>query len=223
MNILYLYYNLMNLYGESGNIKAIEQSLIKQNIDVNVDRLSIENDIDFNKYDLVYIGSGTEQNQLIALEHLLKYKHDIREYIENDKFVLATGNSLEFFGKRIENKNALEILEFETEYLEKRKVGDYIKNSEFGKIIAFENRGSKIINNTTPLFDEETGIHYRNLYGTYLIGPLLVRNPGFNRYFIERIIKSKDKNFDIKKFDLELNEKAYESYLKTYYNEQIVE
>lgn len=218
INILYLYHELLNLYGDSGNVKAIEYALKEQNIDVKIDKLSIEDDIDFSDYDLIYIGSGTEKNQLIALEHLLKYKEEIAKYINNNKFILATGNGFEFFGKRIGDNKALEILDFEADYLEKRKVGDYIKETEYGKIVAFENSGSKITNNTTPLFDEDTGVLYKNLYGTYLIGPILIRNPKFNKYFIEKLIKSKDESFEIKDIDLNLDEKAYDSYLETYYS-----
>ena len=219
INILYLYYDLMNLYGDSGNIKAIKYSLEKQNLEVNIDRLSLEDNIEIYRYDLIFMGSGTEKNQLIALNNLLKYKDDLKQYIENGKYVLATGNSFELFGKSIENNTALEIFNFQATYLEKRKVGDYIKNTEFGKIVAFENRGSKIINNEIPLFDAETGIRYKNLFGTYLIGPLLVRNPDFHKYFIEQLIKSKDNNFKLSEFDTKLDEKAYDNYLKTYYNE----
>ena len=217
INILYLYHDLMNLYGESGNLKAIVYSLSNQNIDVNIDKLSLEDNIDFSKYNLIYIGSGTEKNQLIALENMLKYKEQIKEYINNDKFILATGNSFELFGEKIGNNRALGLLKFQSLYLEKRKVGDYIKSSAYGQIVAFENRGSKIVNNSNPFLDEEIGVHYKNLYGTYLIGPLMVRSPEFNQYFITQLINSIDENYTIKKFDLELNEKANLSYFKTYY------
>ena len=59
------------------------------------------NELYFSKYDFVYIGSGTENNQKIALNDLLRYKKDIKDYIESGKFLLATGNSIELFGKYI--------------------------------------------------------------------------------------------------------------------------
>lgn len=213
IHIAHLYYDLMNLYGENGNIKALIYALKSQNIKVNLDKLTINDEIDFNKYDLIYIGCGTESNQLIVLNDILKYKKNIKKYIENNKFILATGNSFELFGKKIGNKEALNIFDYETKYLENRIVKDYIKDD----ILAFQNRGSKIINNINPLFDEEIGTCYKNFYGTYLIGPLLVRSPEFNKYLVNKIIKSKDKNFKFKKFDLYLDKKAHKSYLETYY------
>ena len=95
INICYLYYDLLNLYGEIGNIKALTKCFETQKIKVNVDRLSINDNIDFNKYDLIYIGCGTENNLLIALNDLLRYKKEINEYIESNKFIIATGNSID--------------------------------------------------------------------------------------------------------------------------------
>lgn len=214
INILHLYYDLMNLYGENGNIKALIYSLKEQNIKVVVDRLSIGDDIDFIKYDLVYIGCGTETNELIVLKDILKYKKELKEYIENNKFILATGNSFELFGKNIEDNKALNIFDYESYYLDKRVVKDYIKDD----ILAFQNRGSRIENNTNPLFDEEIGFNYKNFYGTYLIGPILVRSPEFNKALITKLVKSKNKNFKFKTFDLKLDKKAHDSYLNTYVN-----
>jgi len=216
--IAHLYYDLMNLYGELGNIKALTYSLKKQNIKIEVDNLSINDKIDFNKYDLIYIGCGTEKNQLIALNDILKYKKEIKDYIENDKFIIATGNSLELFGKRIDKNEALNIFSYTSTYLDKRIVGDYIKDLDKYKLIGFLNIGSKIENNEYPLFDEKTGVTYKNFYGTYLLGPILVRNPELNKDIINKLIKSKDKKFKFKSFDLKLDKKAHDSYLKTYHS-----
>ena len=220
MNIAHLYYDLMNLYGENGNIKALEYSLKSQKVKVNIDRLSINDKIDFNKYDLIYIGCGTESNELIVLKDILKYKKEIKDYIESNKFIIATGNSLELFGKKIGNNNALNIFNYETKYIDKRIVGDYINDTTIveSKILGFQNRGSIIINNNNPLFDNEIGVNYKNFYGTYILGPILVRNPKFNKYIVSKLLKEKNSKFKLKKFNLNLDTKAYDSYFKTYIN-----
>ena len=212
----YLYYDLMNLYGEIGNIKAIEYSLKKQGIKVVIDRLTIGDDIDFSKYDLIYIGSGTENNLLFVLDDILKYKGDIKKYIDDNKFILSTGNSIELFGKSINNKDALGIFDYNATYLDKRVVGDYIKDYNGYRLIGFQNRGSRINGNNKSLIDPEVGVCYKNFYGTYLLGPILVRNPILNKELITRIIKSKNSKFKFKKFDLKLDEEAHDSYFKTY-------
>ena len=218
INIAYLYHDLMNLYGESGNIKALVYSLKSQNVIVNVDYLSIGDKIDFDKYDVLYMSSGTEENELIALSDIKKYKKELKEFIESNKFIFATGNSFEIFGKSIGTTQALEIFDYSADYIEKRIVGDYQIETNVEKILAFQNRGSKISNNDSPLFDSEVGFNYKNFYGTYLIGPILVRNPKLNEYVTKKIILSKNQDFNFGEFDLDFDIKAKESYLKTYYN-----
>ena len=73
MNIViaYLYYDLLDLYGESGNIKVLKHHLLNQGINPIIKLLTINDKLDFKKYDLVVISAGTEKNQMIALKHLI--------------------------------------------------------------------------------------------------------------------------------------------------------
>lgn len=219
INILHLYYDLLNLYGESGNLKALIYSLKDQNVKVNVDYLSINDEVDFSKYDLIYIGCGTKNNLLIALEDIKKYKNDLKDLIDNNKFIISTGNSINLFGESIDNIDALNLFNYKTSFLDKRVVGDRIIDSKLtkDKIIGFLNNDSKILNNNSPLFNEELGFIYNNFYGTYLLGPLLVRNPELNKYIVTKLLKEKNNKFKFNKFDLSLDKKAYDSYLETYY------
>ena len=75
MRILHLYPELMNLYGEYGNVLVLKKHLEDQGLEVTIDRKDVEESIDFDRYDMIYMGSGTEKNQLIALKDLLKYKY----------------------------------------------------------------------------------------------------------------------------------------------------
>ena len=126
INIAYLYYDLLNLYGENGNILSLKKHIESQDIKVNIYYLSLNDKKDFSKYDLVYIGSGTDNNLLIALNDLKNYKDEIKKYIENNKFILSTGNSLELFGNYIfkDNKkiNTLGVLDYYTSYKENNRI-----------------------------------------------------------------------------------------------------
>ena len=51
IKILHLYYDLLNQYGEQGNILALKDSFRNQNIEVSIDSLSCGDKIDFKKYD----------------------------------------------------------------------------------------------------------------------------------------------------------------------------
>ena len=78
VKIAHLYYDLMNLYGDNGNIKAIKYQLENQGIKTIVDFLTIGDNIDFDKYDLIYLGPGTYDNQKIIIKDLMKYQKNIK-------------------------------------------------------------------------------------------------------------------------------------------------
>ena len=215
IRVAHLYYDLMNLYGEIGNLKVIEYQLKKQKINVIIDKLSLNDKIEFEKYDLIYIGSGTKKSTLLVLEDLKKYKQQVKEYIENNKFMLVTGNSINVFSKKIGDTEALNIFDFNISYSNARLVGDVILDN----IIGFQNRDTLIENNNNPIFNNsEIGIHYKNFYGTYIIGTLLIRNPNFSQKFIKNLIISKKNDFKFRKFDFEIDKKASKSYVEIYYN-----
>lgn len=216
MRIAYLYYDFLNLYGESGNIKIISKILQENKIEHEVLYLSLEDELDFKSYDLVYIASGSEENQKIALEHLLKYKEDIKEYIESNKFMLVTGNSVDLFGKKITSDkeySTLGILDYEV-VQQNRKMQDVYINANIlnKKILGFINNNSYISELKYPLFENE-GIKYKNFYATYILGPILVRNPEFLKYFLNNLTSKE------LKYDLEIEEKAYNEFVKNFINE----
>ena len=93
IKIAHLYYDLMNLYGENGNILALEKGFNDQDMFTEITELSIKDKIDFNKYDIYYMGCGSEENQIIVIDNLLKYKDQIKNALENNKHFIFTGNS----------------------------------------------------------------------------------------------------------------------------------
>ncbi len=219
MTIAYLYHDLLNLYGDVGNIMALKYHLEEQKIDVTIKYLSVNDKKYFNKYDLVYIGSGTDKNLLIALEDLKNYKNDIKKYIDNNKFILATGNSFELFGKYIRIKSnvikTLNIFNYFVEYdydLKDRIVKDvnYKCNLINKNIIGFENHPGYLNSKEEHLFEDE-GVKKKNFYGSYVIGPLLVRNPEFCKYFIKELIHNKDSKYKIIDGNYKLDELAYKN------------
>lgn len=214
LNILCLYQDLMNLYGENGNIKVLKYHLDSLGIKTKIDYLSIDDKIDFSKYDLVMIGSGTEENRFICLKHLIKYKKDIAKAINDDKFFLATGNSVALFGKSIYKEKALGVLDLEVAESKDRNVNEVvIPNSFCSDIYGTINHQDDVTSNENSLF-ENSGVLKNNFYGSYVFGPILVRNPEFLEYFIKGLIHSKDKKFKIKKLNLDLDKKAYNEFIE---------
>ena len=227
IKIAHLYYDLMNLYGENGNIRCLEKYLKMQNINVKISYLSKDDIINFNDYDIFYIGSGNNNNFMITLEDLKKYKNDLKNVIDK-KFFIVTGNALNLFGKYYSLKNetikCLDVLNYSSKETKKRFVGEqlYKSNLIIDEIIGFENRSSKLTDiDEHNLFEsikgfgndknnKYEGIKHNNFYGTYLLGPILVRNPHFTNYLVREICKKFEIDFRVHKDEFEV--KAYENY-----------
>jgi len=206
VKILHLHYNLMNLYGDYANPKVLERELSGRGFEASIDRKSVGDAIDFDAYDFIFIGSGTERSQLASMRDLARYKDVLIARINAGVPVLATGNSHEFFGQAVTDKDGkrhemLGLLDFETIQLNTRVTGDCVCKASFldDKLIGFINRagGGQKGDIERPFFIEpgegasykacDEGIKYKNLLGTYLTGPVLVRNPPLLKYFADVI------------------------------------
>lgn len=217
ITIGHLYYDLMNLYGEIGNIKVLTYHLKNKGIKVNIKNLSIDDDINFDELDLIYIGSGTNNNQLLVLNDILKYKEDIHKYYNDNKFFLITGNAIELFGEQIidiDNNihEGLKLFDYYTKENKKRIVNEVYIPSLFTKenILGFNNHFGSIYKDNIKL--DNNFIFNNNFYGTYTLG-LLPRNPSFTKYFIKQLIINKNKKFKIKDFNFKLDKKAYTDFI----------
>lgn len=205
IKILNLYPELMNLYGERGNIMMLERRLVECGAEVAVINVAAGEMIQLDGIDLVYMGCGTESASLKALECLKPYKKELLAYIEAGKVMLLTGNALELFGESISTDgntvDGLGIFTYKVERtLKKRFLGDCIFTmSGFdSKVIGFVNKCSKLSGVTSPLFNVEMGLGndnkvstegfiHKNVYATSLIGPLLVRNPHLLKYIMSTL------------------------------------
>ncbi len=208
MKILYLYYDIMNLYGESGNIRMIERMLREAGKDVIVDGKTVtDKNIDFEKYDFIYCGCGTERSRDVVLRHLTLFKDSLKKAYESGKVMLFTGNSYEMLGKEITVGDAktegLGLFDFTvSEQRKDRFSGDVTFNCNLceGVLIGYINKCSEVTEITPPLFEIESvvgtvktgpeGIHDNNFFGTQVIGPILVKNPCFANYIVNLILKN---------------------------------
>ena len=200
IKVLHLYYDLLNLYGEQGNILALKRAFKNQNVEIEVDYLSVQDKIDFKKYDLVYLGSGSAENLLIALEDIKRHKKELKKYIESKKVLLATGNSYLLFGQKINNMDALGIFDYYAASSEKMAQESLMELYQEKDVIGFQNREFMVNNKKNHLFkvkeglcdnlkSEYEGYHEYNFYGTFVIGPLLIRNPHFTNILVKEIME----------------------------------
>ena len=218
IKIAHLYHDLMNLYGESGNIKAIKTQLEAQGEDFQILNLTIGDDLNFDDYDFVYIGCGTDANQELVLKELLKYRKQIEHIINKNIPFLATGNAIELFGKHIIDINKQEIEALGTfDIVATRQKTRIVKETVVESklitmpMIGFQNQSSTIQDSN---FDS---INIKGFIGTHLLGPVLVRNPKLLEYVVRKIIDRKFHDFKYKPFSLTLETKANLEHFKNYH------
>lgn len=242
-NILYLYPDILELYGDFGNIQVLKYRLEKRGIKVNITPYSIgDNAPDFTKFDLVFSGGGADQEQGILAEDLLKYKDNIKESVNNGVFFLLICGSYQLFGKYYKGVEGnvipgLEVFDYYTEALEDRKkrcIGNIVINATLNgketKIIGFENHGGQTFNIDTPLGDviygngnkfgdTKEGFMQKNVIATYLHGPLLSKNPELADYIIKYCLDRKfNEDITLQPLNDEFETKCREQLLDRFLN-----
>ncbi len=216
IKIGYFYHDLLNLYGDSGNVMILKYHLEQQGVRVNLDRLTVEEPKNIASYDLIYMGSGTERGLLLALMDLRKYRSELATAIDSGTHILATGNSFELFGKNLlmgkKHYHGLGLLDFSTLY-GARIVNDLALDLQGNTLLGFENHPGTTIESKEEAFidtaERKEGVKKNHFLGTYTIGPLLVRNPFLLKEYVTDLILTKDPGFALKDFDLHMEEAAY--------------
>lgn len=196
--ICHLYGNLLNTYGDIGNIMAFSHEARKRGYEVETEIISLGDEFVPEKYDFVFFGGGQDYEQKIVQEDLLGKRDELANYIEESGVFLAICGGYQLLGKyyydAYNNKiNGLNIFDHYTENQQdgSRFTGQIkIKDNLSKKIYeGFENHGgvtylSKdqkalgmvIEGNGNNGKDKTEGFRYKNTIGTYLHGPLLARN-----------------------------------------------
>jgi CobQ-like glutamine amidotransferase family enzyme len=122
----------------------------------------------------------------------------------------------------------LKIFDYYAKQNPKRIVGEsFMEFENLTPIIGFQNRCSVMQCDDNHLFSVINGYAdnykssfegYRenNFFGTYLIGPLLIRNPHFTDYIVKDILEKK--NIPYTEITNTIEYKAYNEYLKNFYD-----
>jgi CobQ-like glutamine amidotransferase family enzyme len=199
LNICHLYPDLLNVYGDLGNILILKYRSEQRGIDVNIHNVSLCDPFDPFKYDIVFFGGGQDYEQSIVSEDLSNNKKSgIMQYIENGNVFLSICGGYQLLGKHYttpdgEKLDGLGILDIYSEGGDTRFIGNtIIYNEDFKETyVGFENHSGKTyIGNLQPLGkvlvghgnngeDGYEGCIYKNCFCSYLHGSLLSKNPEF--------------------------------------------
>lgn len=201
MKIEILYPSLCNLFGDAANMAYLKKCLPEAEfIETAINEAPRFLTEDMN---LVYMGPMTERTQEQVIERFMPHKSTLREKIDNGMVFLFTGNALEVLGNYIEQDDGTRIealgifdlwakrnlyerhnSECEVEFMGRKLMGFksqftmcYPKTEEQGLFQVLRGMGMN-------MESKVEGIHVKNFFGTYLIGPLLILNPFFTKHLI---------------------------------------
>lgn len=211
LTICHLYPDLLNVYGDLGNVLILKYRASLRGINVNIVNCSLNDKIDINNTDIIFFGGGQDYEQSIVANDLKACKKDdIIEYIESGKVFMAICGGYQLLGKYYtspdgEKMEGLGVLDIYTEGGDNRFIGNTeIFCEKFNETyVGFENHsGRTYINNHTPLgkcihgygnngYDGYEGCIYKNTYGTYFHGSFLSKNPEFADRLLETALQKK--------------------------------
>ncbi|MEB7817823.1 lipid II isoglutaminyl synthase subunit GatD [Mammaliicoccus sciuri] len=221
----------LNLYGDIGNIIALKQRAKWRNIEVEVIDITDTDQLSLDECDIFFIGGGSDREQSLATEQLKKIKRQLKYAIEDGMPTLTICGGYQFLGSeyvtpdgtRLEGLNILDIY---TESKKDRLIGDIVIESEtFGQIVGFENHGGRTYHEYPTLgkvvdgygnndTDKKEGIHYKNLLGTYLHGPILPKNHEITDYLLKQACIRKGITFEPEQLDNTVEEAAKQAIIK---------
>ena len=200
LKICHMYPDVLNLYGDRGNMICLRQRLAWRGIEAQITRLPIGSEARLSDFDLVFIGGGQDFDQQVLLEDLHRGKdREIRAAIEDGIPFLTICGGYQMLGHYYETYDGkrcdfIGAVDLYTVGSKKRMIGNYKfrcgEASGGSLVVGFENHSGKtwLGSGVQPLGtvlagfgnngeDKTEGVRYRNVFGTYSHGPLLPKNP----------------------------------------------
>jgi len=193
LTIVWLYHDLMNLYGDRGNVLTLAHRARARGMAVKVKGVSIGETLP--QADIIFFGGGQDQEQDIVSADLPSKQVELREHIEKGAPLLAVCGGYQLLGDHYQLADGsklpgIGLLPVHTQASNKRMINDLLVTSPYGELIGFENhsgqtfldQGAQPLGKVVLGFgnngeDGTEGVRYKNAIGTYLHGPLLPKNP----------------------------------------------
>lgn len=225
LNVAHLYGNLMNTYGDYGNIIALTYYAKQIGVAVDYQLVSLGDTFDAQAFDFVLFGGGQDYEETIVAEDLPAKATQIKQYIENDGPLLAVCGGFQLLGHymvmadgtRVDGIGVMD--HYTTNMYDdkltvlsgKRLTGNIvIENNGTGeKYHGFENHqgrtflgkgeralGTVISGNGNNGMDKTEGVIYRNVYGSYFHGPIFTRNGNLAKRVLATALQRKYPDVD---------------------------
>ncbi len=236
IRIAHLYPDMLNLYGDRGNIIALTQRMKARGIDVQTDAVTMGKNFNADNYDILFIGGGQDFEQDVLLDDLKKGKDtEINKAIHNGTVMLAICGGYQMLGKYYKTYDGkmleyIGALDFYTEGKEERMIGNYAYKTKEGiEVVGFENHSGRTYlgKSVEPLGkmikgfgnngeDGTEGVRFKNTFGTYSHGPVLPKNPQLADLLISKALENKYGKSELSSLDDSLEAKAREQVMRLY-------
>ena len=232
LKILWMYHDLMDLYGDKGNAEVLRRRAEKRGIEVQLDTCTIGEEKNIDEYDLFFLGGGADKEQNLIFADLLQRKQSIQTAMDHKTAFLLICGGYQLFGQYYKDQdgNVIEGLKFFDYYTvagnrDERCIGNIAVETTMDgktfKAVGFENHGGRTFHNYKTLGkviaghgnndeDGEEGMIYKNFIGTYLHGPFLPKNPHIADYLILNAMKNKYNVDSIEELNDEIEFKAHD-------------
>lgn len=218
LNVCHLYGDLMNTYGDLGNILVLKYMANKMGVELSSEVVSLDQDFNTGKYDIVVFGGGQDFEQSIISQDIQTKKKALTNFIEDDGSVVAICGGYQLLGHYYIGANGEKLLGIGAldHHTDKQKdhrfIGNItIENEETGeKYHGFENHqgitflgkgerplGKVLEGHGNNGQDKTEGAIYKNVYCTYFHGPILARNNQIAKHVLMNALKRKYPNADL--------------------------
>jgi hypothetical protein len=222
LTVCHLYPDLLNLYGDRGNVIAFVKRCRWRGIPVRVEEVNLGETVDFSRIDFLFLGGGSDREQELITADLAKRASDLAAAIEDGLVVLAICGGYQLLGHYYRTLDGTEIpglgiLDFYTQAGTKRLIGNIAIEIELeGERIqacGFENHsGQTYLGRIEPLGqvlkgygnngrDGFEGARYKNAFCSYLHGPFLPKNPPFTDHLLSLALRRRGKDRFLKALD----------------------
>lgn len=212
LSLAHLYPKLLNIYGDMGNIITLKKRCEWRNISLSVSNIELDNKINPDEFDMYFMGGGQDLQQTMVSKELQKNKSALQNAAEQNAVFLAICGGYQLLGEYYqphegEKLQGINLLDAYTIAGQKRFIGNVTAETNFltqQELVGFENHSglTYLKDGTEPLAktligkgnngqDTTEGARKRNVFGTYLHGSLLPKNPHFADYLIELALEKK--------------------------------
>jgi lipid II isoglutaminyl synthase (glutamine-hydrolysing) len=242
LTIHHLYADMMNLYGDRGNVISVKKRCEWRGIPVDVVDVGLGERLEPSGCDLFLFGGGQDREQALLAEDLAGSKGaDLRAIVQDGGVVLGVCGGYQLMGHSYETPEGeklpgVGIFDLYTEPRkpdEERLIGNVLvsvrvpETGETREIVGFENHGGRTYlgDGLGPLGevvvgygnngkDGTEGARRLNAYGTYLHGSLLPKNPWLTDQLILNALRRVDDSFELEPLDDATERNAFSSVAK---------